>query len=236
LQTNNSYLPPEKAVEEAIKRGCSSISYTYSEPVVWIEYVLDTALLARKAGLKNILVSSGYINQEPLVELCKVIDGANIDLKSFDNNVYHNLNAGKLEPVLQTLMTSRKAGVWVEVVNLVVPQWNDDQKMIREMCRWIKHNLGSSIPLHFSRFFPLYKLTNLYPTPAQTLENARKIALEEGLHFVYIGNVPDINSDTHCLSCGELLISRKGYYTELNALTGGVCAKCKTPVPGLWGS
>jgi len=133
-------------------------------------------------------------------------------------------------------VTARKAGVWVEVVNLVVPQWNDDQKMIREMSRWIKHNLGSSIPLHFSRFFPLYKLTNLYSTPAQTLENARKIALEEGLHFVYIGNVPDVNSDTHCMSCGELLISRKGYYTELNALTGGSCAKCKTLVPGLWSS
>lgn len=236
LQTKNSYLPPAKAVEEAIKRGCSSIAYTYSEPVVWIEYVLDTALLAHKAGLKNILISSGYINQEPLAELCKVIDGVNIDLKSFDNSVYKNLNAGKLEPVLQMLMAAGKAGVWIEVTNLIVPQWTDDQKMIREMCRWIKKNLGSSTPLHFSRFFPLYRLANLYPTPAETLENARKIALEEGLHFVYIGNVPNINSDTFCSSCGELLISRKGYYIELNALTGGMCAKCKKSVPGLWGS
>jgi pyruvate formate lyase activating enzyme len=235
LQTNNTYLPPAKAVEEAIKMGCSSIAYTYSEPVVWIEYVLDTALLARKAGLKNVLVSAGYINQEPLMELCKVIDGANIDLKSFDDNVYHNLNAGKLKFVLETLVTAKKAGVWVEIVNLIVPQWTDNQKMIREMCRWIKHNLGSTTPLHFSRFFPMHKLANLYPTPADTLENARKIALEEGLRFVYIGNVSGINSDTHCLSCGELLISRKGYYTELNALTGGVCAKCKQTVPGLWG-
>jgi pyruvate formate lyase activating enzyme len=236
LQTSNTFLPPARAVEEAIKRGCSSIAYTYSEPVVWVEYVLDTALLARKAGLKNILISSGYINQEPLTELCKVIDGANIDLKSFNDNIYHNLNAGKLEPVLQSLITARKAGVWIEVVNLIIPQWNDDQKMIREMCRWIKHNLGSFTPLHFSRFFPLYKLANLYPTPTQTLEDARKTAVEEGLHFVYIGNVPQINSDTYCLSCGELLISRKGYNIELKALSGGVCAKCKKTVPGLWGS
>lgn len=234
LQTENSYLPPEKAVEEAIRKGCSSIAYTYSEPAVWIEYVLDTAILARKAGLKNILVSSGYINQDPFEQLCKVIDGAHIDLKSFDNNVYFRLNAGKLQPVLDALLTARKAGVWIEIVNLVVPQWSDDQKMIREMCRWIKQNLGNSTPLHFSRFFPMYKLANLYPTPVEVLENARKIAIEEGLLFVYIGNVSQISPDTVCSSCGELLISRKGYYTTIHALTGGVCAKCKTPVPGVW--
>lgn len=234
LQTQNIYLPPEKAVEQAIKNGCSSIAYTYSEPVVWIEYVLDTASLARKAGLKNILVSSGYINNGPFEELCTVIDGAHIDLKSFDNDVYNKLNAGKLEPVLQTLVTARKADVWLEVVNLVIPQWSDDFEMIRKMCRWIKQNLGSSTPLHFSRFFPLYKLANLYPTPVKTLLTARKIAIEEGLLFVYIGNVPEINTNTFCTKCGELLVSRIGYNTTVHALTGGMCAKCKTSVPGVW--
>lgn len=233
-QTQNTYLPPDKAVEDAVSRGCSAIAYTYSEPVVWIEYVMDTARLARKAGLKNILVSSGYVKSAPFEELCSFIDGAHIDLKSFDDNVYRNLNAGQLNPVLQTLKIAKKAKVWIEIVNLVIPQWSDDLNMIRSMCRWIKQNLGSETPLHFSRFFPLYKLANLYPTPIETLNEARNIAIEEELHFVYIGNVPEFDSNTYCPSCGELLIFRKGYRVIIKALNGGKCAKCKTSVPGVW--
>lgn len=234
LQTQNYHFSPQQIVDDAKRNGCLSISYTYSEPVVWIEYVMDTAKLARKAGLKNVLVSSGYINTEPLKELCTIIDGAHIDLKSFDNTVYRNLNAGKLEPVLQSLKLAKEKGVWVEVVNLVIPQWSDDLGMIRSMCKWISKNLGNDTPLHFSRFFPLYKLENLFPTPLVTLESAKKIALEEKLNFVYIGNVAEFDSNTYCPSCGELLIYRKGYRIKPEALNGGVCEKCKYVVPGIW--
>lgn len=234
LKTNNVEMTPEDAVDEAVKRGCRIIAFTYSEPSVWIEYVIDTSLLARKKGLKTVLVSSGYINHAPFEDLASVIDGANIDLKSFDDTVYRNLNAGSLEPVLQTLKTARRKGVWLEIVNLIVPRWNDNMSMIREMCKWIYANLGDNTPLHFSRFFPMYKLADLYPTPVESLLNARKIAIDEKLKFVYIGNVPDIDSNTYCPSCRKLLVERKGYIATTHDLKGGCCAGCGTEVSGMW--
>lgn len=234
LETENYNLPPEKVIQEARRLDCKIIAYTYSEPTVWIEYVLDTAALARKAGLKNVLVTSGYINQGPFSELAELIDAAHIDLKSFDNRIYQDLNAGKLQPVLDTLKLARKKGVWVEIINLVVPQWTDKPEMIRSMCRWIAKELGTEVPLHFSRFFPLYKLAHLYPTPSEVLLSARKIALEEKLKFVYIGNVMEMDSNTYCLSCGELLISRSGYVIKNRNLKSGSCGKCGTAIPGVW--
>ncbi|MBN1131107.1 MAG: AmmeMemoRadiSam system radical SAM enzyme [Chitinispirillaceae bacterium] len=234
LETGSAYRSPQSIVDEAKASGAASIAYTYSEPVVWFEYMLDIAKCARKAGIKNVLVSSGYINQAPLEELAGYLDGAHIDLKSFDDTVYRNLNAGKLGPVLNTIMCVKKKGVWVEIVNLVVPEWTDDLKMLREMAAWIRDHAGADTPLHFSRFFPLYQLAQHYPTPKDVLEKASAIAREEKLRYVYIGNVPEIDSNTYCHKCKSLLIKRSGYSVKVAGLTKNVCEKCGTTVPGVW--
>jgi pyruvate formate lyase activating enzyme len=184
--------------------------------------------------LKTVLVSSGYINPKPFARLAEVLDGAHIDLKSFDDTIYRNLNAGKLEPVLKTIVAARKKGVWVEIINLVVPQWSDDYGMIRKMTAWIRENVGSDTPLHFSRFFPLYKLAQLYPTPTDVLVKARDIAYEEKLRYVYIGNVPELEANTYCLKCKELLIKRTGYRIKIYNFKNGTCGNCRTTLPGVW--
>jgi pyruvate formate lyase activating enzyme len=234
-QTDVTYLPPEKAVKEAIAQGCSSIAYTYSEPTVWFEYMLATAKLAREARLKNVWVTAGYINESPLRELAPVMDAVTLDLKSFSDSLYQKLNAGKLEPILRTLTIAQKCGIWVEVSNLVVPEWTDDLGQVRKLCAWIKQNMGEEVPLHFLRFFPLYKLANLYPTPTQTLLSAQKIAKEEGLKFVYVGNVAEADSNTYCPSCKKPLIVRDGCIIKTMAIAKGHCPYCKVAIKGLWG-
>jgi pyruvate formate lyase activating enzyme len=234
LETGAAYRSPQSMVDEAKKAGVASIAYTYSEPSVWFEYMLDVAKCARKNGLKNVLVSSGYINPKPIEELAPYLDGAHIDCKSFDDTIYRNLNAGKLKPVLDTILLAKKKGVWVEIINLIVPEWSDDYAMIRKMAVWIRENAGVDVPLHFSRFFPLYQLAQLYPTPADVLVKAREIAREEKLSYVYIGNVPEIDSDTHCVHCNALLIKRTGYNVTVTGMKGSTCSKCGAKVPGVW--
>ena len=233
LETDVPYVSPRQMVDQA-RNGAEAIAYTYSEPSVWIEYMYDTAKLARTAGLKNILVTCGYINEEPFADLARYIDGVHIDLKSFDETVYRNLNAGSLAPVLKTILNAKKHGVWVEIVNLVIPQWSDNFTMIRKMAVWIRENAGTDTPLHFSRFFPLYQLAQLYPTPAETLVKARTIALEEKLHYVYIGNVPESDSNTYCPKCRNLLVERNGYIVKVKGMKGPRCAQCGTVIPGVW--
>jgi len=234
-ETENYDLMPQRVVEQSIKNNCPAIAYTYSEPITWLEYTTDTSLLAHQAGLKNILVSAGFIKEEPLRYLCAHIDAANIDLKSFKDSIYLKLNAGKLQVVLDTLLTMHDEGVWLEITNLIVPGWTDDFDMIREMCGWlVSHGLGH-YPLHFSRFFPQYKLTQLPPTPISTLVKARDIALEEGVQFVYIGNVPGSNaSNTFCPDCNKMLIERRGYQIQHNHIINGQCEFCKSSIPGVW--
>jgi pyruvate formate lyase activating enzyme len=222
------------AVKEALRLDCTVVVFTYTEPTVWLEYVIDTAVFARKAGLKTALVSSGYINPAPFEELCDVLDAARIDLKSFSDTTYQNLNAGKLQPVLDTMMRARKRGVWLEVINLVVPKWNDSSGEIRKLSRWIKNSLGPATPIHFSRFYPMYKLKHIYPTPVATLEKAAAIATEEGLHYTYIGNVADVGSSTYCPSCGKLVVGRSGYTVTENRITKGKCGYCGAQIAGLW--
>jgi pyruvate formate lyase activating enzyme len=234
LDTDNIYLPPEDAVANALENKCSSIAFTYAEPVVWIEYVQDTAGLARKAGLKTVLVTSGYCNPQPFKELCAAIDCAHIDLKSFDEMVYRNLNAGSISPVLKSLTIARDMNVWTEIVNLIVPSWSDNMEMIRKMCKWIKAELGEETPLHFSRFFPMYKLAHLYPTPSDVIQKACGIAKEEGLQFVYAGNVPELQAHTICPSCGEILIERQGYKVKNHLAGSGCCNACKKKIKGIW--
>ena len=165
------------------------IAYTYTEPLTYLEYITDIARLAHEAGLWNILVTAGYVCQEPLKDLLPYLDAANIDLKSFSDDIYMKVSGGHLQPVLDTILAMRDAGVWIELTNLLIPEVNDDRLMIREMCRWIVANDLADHPLHFSRFFPRYKMENVPPTPIQTLKEAKQIALEEGLRYVYLGNV-----------------------------------------------
>jgi len=234
LETDVPYASPQQIVDEAKKSGAQAMAYTYSEPTVWIEYVYDTASAAKKAGIKNVMVTSGYINPGPLADLARYIDGMHIDLKSFDETVYRNLNAGKLGPVLDTIVNAKKKGVWVEIVNLVVPQWTDNLDMIRKMAAWIRDNVGTDTPLHFSRFFPLYQLEQLYPTPTETLVAAQKIAFEEKLKYVYVGNVPDVDSNTYCPACKNLLVEREGYLIKVRGMKGEKCGKCGLKIPGVW--
>jgi pyruvate formate lyase activating enzyme len=235
LETRNYDLMPDATVKECIKNECQSIAYTYSDPIAFYEYTLDTAMIARQEGIKNVFISAGYINEAPLREIAKYLDAANIDLKSFNNEIYEMLNAGTLEPVLDTLKILREEGVWLEITNLLVPTWTDDMDMIKKMCAWLVENGFENTPLHFSRFHPMYKLTNLPPTPLKTLNDAHAVALSEGMHYVYIGNVPGTSAEnTICHHCGELAIERKGYRILSNNIKGSNCNECGNPVPGVW--
>ncbi|PTN07660.1 AmmeMemoRadiSam system radical SAM enzyme [Mangrovibacterium marinum] len=233
--TDNQDLMPDKVVQAAIDNHCASVAYTYTEPITFYEYTYDTSVLARQAGVKNVMVTAGYINKEPLLKLCKVIDAANVDLKSFSNDIYLKLNAGKLDTILNTLVTMKDEGVWLEITNLVVPSWTDDLDMIKRMCGWLMQNGFENYPLHFSRFHPTYKLTQLPPTPVTVLQSARDIAVAEGLHHVYIGNVPGLGAEnTICPNCHQLVVERKGYRITQQHLNDGRCEFCDTPVSGVW--
>jgi len=182
-------LMSEEVVALCRKHKCPGIAYTYTEPLTYIEYIIDTARLAHQAGLWNILVTAGYVCQEPLADLLPYLDAANIDLKAFNDDIYWKICGGRLQPVLDTILAMRDAGVWIELTNLVIPGVNDDLNMIRQMCRWIADNGMSETPLHFSRFFPRFKMLDIPPTPIYTLKAAKQIAMEEGIRHVYLGNV-----------------------------------------------
>jgi len=233
--TRNVELFPEKVVEQAIAGGCRSIAYTYSEPIAFYEYTFDISRLARARGLKNLLISNGYINERPLRDLAKFLDAANINLKSFSEETYAKLNGGSLQPVLNTLRILKESGVWLEITNLVVPGWTDDLNMIREMCEWLVANGFADNPLHFSRFHPLYKLTSLPYTPLDTLEKARNIAMQTGIRYVYIGNVPGTPAEnTYCPSCKKSLIERRGFTVLENNVSHGACKFCHAKIAGVW--
>jgi pyruvate formate lyase activating enzyme len=234
-EVNFVELFPCDVVDEALKKGSPSIAFTYSEAITYYEYMYDTAKLARQKGLKNVLVSNGYINEEPLRKLAKVLDGANINLKSFEDSIYRCLNGGTLQPVLETFKTLHQEGVWFEITTLVVPTYVDDPEMIRRMCGWILKELGPDYPLHLLRFFPQYKLTRLPPTPVATLEKLREVALKEGIRYVYLGNVPGHPAcDTRCHHCGKVLIERKGYSLNQVQIEKGRCRFCGALIPGRW--
>ncbi|HDD46387.1 MAG TPA: AmmeMemoRadiSam system radical SAM enzyme [Candidatus Aenigmarchaeota archaeon] len=234
-KTENYDMMPKVVVNNAITESCSSIAYTYNEPSVFYEYMYDTAKLAKEHKLRNLWITNGYMNEKPLRELCKYLDAANVDLKSFSEKIYNELNAGRLEPVLNTLKVLKSEGVWFEITNLVVPTYTDDIDMIRDMVEWIAKNLGKDYPLHFSRFFPHYKLTHLPPTPIDFLEQARKIAMDAGLKFVYIGNVPNHKAqNTYCPRCGRLLVERRGYYVASMNIENNACKFCGEHIAGVW--
>ena len=229
-------MPPEAVVSEAIKNNCPFIVYTYTEPTVFYEYMLDISKLARSKGLKNGMHTCGYINQEPLKELLKYMDAVNVDLKGFNEEFYQKMGAfASLEPVLNTLKTVKKEGVWLEITNLIIPGLNDNPKEIKKMCEWIKENLGRDTPMHFSRFMPSFKLQNLPPTPISKLEEAYKIAKDAGLDYVYIGNVPgQAGENTYCPQCKKLIVGRLGYRITENNIKDGKCKFCGYKISGIW--
>jgi len=227
--------PPEAIVSSAAQNRAPTIAYTYSEPIVFYEYVLDTARLARRAGLRSVVISAGYINPEPLKELCRAVDAIKIDLKGNNQEFYRRVCSGTLQPVLDTIRTIHEMGTHLEIVNLVVPTLNDDLQELRALSEWVMDTLGPDVPLHFSRFHPDYQLMNLPPTPIETLEAARDTALDVGLHYVYLGNVPGHEGNhTYCPDCGELIVRRSGMATVELKIVDGRCAKCGRPIAGVW--
>lgn len=227
---------PEKIVATARAQNCLSIAYTYSEPLMFYEYVKKTSELAHRNGLKNVLVSAGYINKKPLRILCKTLDAANIDLKAFEDGFYRKVCSATLKPVLDALVVLKSEGVWLEITNLVIPGLNDDLAMVRKMALWIREELGADTPLHFSRFSPQYRMQNLPPTPSEALDRCRKEAQNVGIKHVYVGNLPgDDSESTVCPLDGTLLIRRFGFSIQENhLLEGGRCPVCLTTVAGVW--
>jgi pyruvate formate lyase activating enzyme len=234
-QTQNIDLPPAKVVEAALQAGSPTIAYTYSEPVVFYEYMYDTAVLARKRGVRSVMVSNGYINPAPMKKLCKTLAAVKIDFKAYTEDFYAKQCLGHLKPVLDTLVLLKSEKMWFEMVYLMVPGLNDDPGDIKKMAAWIVKNLGPDVPLHMTRFHPMYKLKNLQPTPLDSLERGYDICRKAGMHFVYVGNVPGHRAEsTYCPKCEKAIVKRYGYMVQENDIIGGRCRFCKTPIPGVW--
>lgn len=226
---------PDRIVEAAARAGARTLAFTYNEPTVFFEYMLACAKAAKQRGMSSVVVSNGFINEEPLRTLLPHINAYKIDLKSFSESFYTRICGARLSPVLETLKRIRSAGTWLEIVCLLIPTLNDSEAEIRSLSAWIVKELGTNVPLHFTRFHPLYQLRNLPATPPETLLRARSLAIQEGCRFVYTGNVPGLDGqDTLCHSCGRTLIRRYGHLVQENRLQGGRCPHCKTVLPGLW--
>ena len=232
-------LPPEAVVARALAAGSRSIAYTYTEPTVFIEYVVETARLAAQAGLANVLVTNGYQTPEALDVLAPLVQAANVDLKSFDDRFYRKIVGARLAPVLASLVGMRQRGIWVEVTTLLIPGLNDDPDELSRLAAWIAAELGAETPWHVSRFFPTYRLTDLDPTPVATIERAVSIGRAAGLRHVYSGNLAEGDEDTRCADCGETLIRRRGFRSVRAALAGGRCVRCGHSLAGVgldeWG-
>ena len=224
---------PEAIVEAAKRENCKSIAYTYTEPTIFFEYAYDTAVLAKEQGLKNIFVTNGYMTGECLGAFSGILDAANVDLKSFDDNTYKSLCGARLAPVLETIERMREMGIWVEVTTLIIPTVNDSEAEIREIARWISKT-DPSMPWHISGFYPTYKLLDKPFTPVSTLTRARDIGLAEGLRYVYTGNVQnEPGESTYCYSCKELIIERVGFKIVKNLVKKSRCPKCDLHIDGV---
>lgn len=234
-ETMNYTLQPEDVALMAERYGARSVASTYVEPTIFFEYMYDVGQRARERKLLNVMHSNGFINPGPLDDLCGVLDAACIDLKGFTDSYYREVSEGRLQPVLDSLKQLKKRGVHTELVTLVVPGKNDDIPTLASMAAWIVKELGPETPLHFTRFYPKYVYKTLPPTPIETLERAREAALQAGLHYVYLGNVPaHAAENTHCPRCKALLIKRLGYESVVENLEKGACRACGMAIPGIW--
>ena len=234
-QVRSTYLPPKDLTSLAQQYRCPSIAYTYSEPIVFYEYMRDAADAGHALGIKSVVVTGGFIQQDPLKKLCQGVDAIKVDLKAFSEKYYKEVVNGELKPVLEVLITMRKLGMWSEIVYLVVPTLNDSDAEFRGLAQWIRSNLGLDVPVHFSRFHPEYLLKNLPPTPLETLERAKAIADAEGLHYVYLGNIPGHPAEsTYCPKCRRMVIGRIGFTVTEMHLRKGKCEYCQQAIPGVW--
>lgn len=224
---------PAELVAAALRRRCASISYTYTEPTVFFELAYDTATLARKAGLKNVFVTNGYITPEALREISPVLDAANIDLKGFTDDFYKNICGARLQPVLDSIRLYKELGIWIEITTLVIPGHNDSENELRRIARFVR-SVGEGVPWHVSRFHPTYKLADQPRTPLETLKRARQTGIDAGLRYVYEGNIPGEGEDTVCWSCAKTLVKRYGFSVEENKITGGKCGSCGAKMDGMW--
>jgi len=225
-----------EAIKRALDREIKILAFSYTEPFMYYEYAAEMAEKARGKGMKVALATGGYIKEKPLVELCRYVDVITIGLKAFTEKCYEKLTERSLSNVKKTLVAvKKKTKAWLEITNLVVPTFNDDRQMITDMCKWIKKELGRDVPLHFGRFVPKYKLKNLPQTPLKSLEEARDIALAEGLRFVYVSNVaPHQGNNTFCPKCKKALIKRVGFKLLKNNIKDGKCSFCGEKIPGVW--
>lgn len=233
--TANLQLQPYDAAKAALRKKCPAIAYTYTEPLVSYEYIRDCSRAGHELSVKNVLVTAAYINPEPLRNICRYVDAANVDLKSFSDDFYRKICDARLKPVLNALKIMKECGVFLEITNLIIPTLNDSENETKMLCGWIVENLGDSTPIHFSRFFPQYQLLHLPPTPEETIIRAREIAIESGLKFSYVGNLQDrAGESTWCPECGTCLIERMGYQIGRNRINGGKCPECGTAIDGVW--
>ncbi len=227
--------PPERALEAVVKKQIGTIAYTYTEPVVFFEYVRDLSELARQRGVRNVCATAAFIEVEPVKELCRTIDAFCVALKGFSDKFYDKVCGSQLKPILRAIEAIRAAGPWLEIVNLVLPSYNDSQAEIKKLCHWVRLELGVRTPLHFARFTPEYRMRDLPPTPVKTLEQCREIARDEGLEHVYILNVsPHDANQTYCPRCGKVLIKRLGFDVLENQVQKGACPFCSSALPGVW--
>lgn len=225
---------PERLVEEAMKTGCRSISYTYTEPTVFFELCFQTARAAKGRGLANIFVTNGYMTTQALETIHPYLSAANVDLKSFRDEFYRTYCGARLKPVLDAIEKMKSLGIWVEVTTLIIPGLNDGEKELHDLARFIS-TLGNDIPWHVSRFFPRYKMTDLNPTPPETIYRARQIGLEAGLKYVYCGNIPgDEGENTYCPNCKKLMIERWGFRVKKFLIDKGRCPNCQAVISGVF--
>jgi len=236
---------PQDIADTAIGYGCLSVAYTYNDPIIFLEYAVDTAVACSEQGIKNVAVTAGYVNPSAREKFFKYIDAANVDLKAFSEHFYHKICGGHLQPVLETLQyLKHETNVWFELTTLLIPGENDSDKELNKMTQWVVDNLGSDVPMHFTAFHPDWKMLNTPPTPSSTLSKARNIALQNGVHFPYVGNVHDsMGSSTYCPNCNHLLIERDWYEIGKYNLNHDKCEKCGTKISGFfekskgdWGS
>ncbi|HEV2221864.1 MAG TPA: AmmeMemoRadiSam system radical SAM enzyme [Candidatus Acidoferrales bacterium] len=236
-QVHSTHVEPAQVVELAIHHGCPSIAFTYNEPTIWAEYVIDICDVAHQHGLKTVMVTNGYITREAFHDVYDHIDAANVDLKAFTENFYGKITLTHLEPVLETILRLKnETNVWFELTNLMIPTLNDDETETHKLAEWILANLGPDVPLHFTAFHPDFKLRDKPRTPPETLHRARKIALDAGLHYVYEGNIFSDGGNTLCPKCGELLVKRSWHNVLQNRIVDSACPKCGHRIPGNWAS
>ncbi len=230
-----SYRSPEHICREASVRSAPVIAFTYNEPTVFFEYMMDIASLAKERGIRCVVVSCGFMNPQPLQELCMVMDAIKIDLKGFSGEFYRKFCKAELDPVLRSIKAVAKSKAHLEIVNLVIPGLNDSLSMMTELIRWVADEIGPDVPIHFTRFHPDYQMRNVPPTPVSTLEKAYDLALQKGLRYPYVGNVPaHPGNHTRCPNCHRIVIERNGFFVVSNHLTAGKCRYCGANVSGVW--